>query len=77
MGGWMGIMKRVRNTGINGPPSSPKPTYAQGHLFLGEVYAHSGQKEKALEHLKEAETMFQEMGMDYWLGVTREVSAGL
>ena len=54
-----------------------KPTYAQGHLFLGELYAHGGQKEKALENLKKAETMFQEMGMDYWLGVTREVSAGL
>jgi tetratricopeptide (TPR) repeat protein len=54
-----------------------KPTYAQGYLFLGELYAHGGQKEKALENLKKAETMFQEMGMDYWLSVTREVSAGL
>jgi hypothetical protein len=36
-----------------------------------------GQKEKALENLKKAETMFQEMGMDYWLAVTREASAGL
>jgi class 3 adenylate cyclase/tetratricopeptide (TPR) repeat protein len=54
-----------------------KPFYAQGHLFLGETYARGGRKEKALEHLKKAETMFQEMGMDYWLTVTREVSAGL
>jgi tetratricopeptide (TPR) repeat protein len=54
-----------------------KPFYAQGHLFLGELYARGGQKEKALEHLKKAETMFQEMGMDYWLGVARKVSAGL
>ena len=54
-----------------------KPFYAQGHLFLGELYSHVGQKEKALENLKKAETMFQEMGMDYWLAVTREASAGL
>ena len=54
-----------------------KPAYAQGHLFLGELYAHSGQKEKAVEHLAKAETMFQEMGMDYWLDETRKVSAGL
>jgi class 3 adenylate cyclase/tetratricopeptide (TPR) repeat protein len=54
-----------------------KPPYAQGHLFLGEIYAHGGQKEKALEHLKKTETMFLEMGMDYWLAVTREVTAGL
>jgi class 3 adenylate cyclase/tetratricopeptide (TPR) repeat protein len=49
-----------------------KPLYAQGHLFLGELYANAGQKEKALENLKRAETMFQEMGMDYWLGRAQE-----
>ena len=54
-----------------------KPFYAQGHLFLGELYAHADQKEKALENLKKAETMFQEMGMDYWLARTRRISAGL
>jgi tetratricopeptide (TPR) repeat protein len=54
-----------------------KPAYAQGHLFLGELYAHSGQKEKALENLTKAEIMFQEMGMDYWLGVASQISAGL
>jgi class 3 adenylate cyclase/tetratricopeptide (TPR) repeat protein len=54
-----------------------KPAYAQGHLFLGELYAHGGQKEKALENLTKAETMFQEMGMDYWLAVAREVLAGV
>ncbi len=50
---------------------------AARQLFLGELYAHGGQKEKALENLKKAETMFLEMGMDYWLDETREVSAGL
>ena len=54
-----------------------EPRYAQGHLFLGELYAHGGQKEKAIENLKKAETMFLEMGMDYWLAETRKVSVGL
>jgi hypothetical protein len=54
-----------------------KPTYAQGHLFLGELYAHESRKEKAMENLRRAEAMFLEMGMDYWLDVAREVSAGL
>jgi tetratricopeptide (TPR) repeat protein len=54
-----------------------KPAYAQGHLFLGELYARAGQKGKALENLTKAETMFQEMGMDYWLDETRKVAAEL
>jgi hypothetical protein len=44
---------------------------------LGELYADTGQKEKALEHLKKAEERFQEMGMRYWLAKTQEVLAGL
>lgn len=47
------------------------PFYAQGRMFLGEFYLDGGRKEKALENLKEAEVMFQEMGMDYWLDRTR------
>jgi tetratricopeptide (TPR) repeat protein len=50
-----------------------KPDYAQGHLKLGELYADAGQKEKALENLKRAEAMYQEMGMDYWLARTKKV----
>ena len=50
-----------------------KPFYAQGYLSLGELYADVGQKEKALENLKKAEAMFQEMGMDYWLARTKEL----
>jgi tetratricopeptide (TPR) repeat protein len=50
-----------------------KPFYAQGYLFLGELYAGAGQKEKALENLKKAEAMFQEMGMDYWLARTKNL----
>jgi hypothetical protein len=39
------------------------------------LYANADQKEKALETLKKAETMFQEMSMDYWLAETRKVLA--
>jgi class 3 adenylate cyclase/tetratricopeptide (TPR) repeat protein len=48
-----------------------------GYLWLGEVYAESGRKEEALQNLKKAETMFQEMGMDYWLGKAQEALARL
>jgi tetratricopeptide (TPR) repeat protein len=44
-----------------------KPHYGLGYFYLGELYVNAGQKEKALENLKKAETLFQEMGMDYWL----------
>lgn len=37
------------------------------------VYAESGRPEEALEPLKKAEAMFQEIGMEYWLGRTREM----
>lgn len=53
-----------------------KPRYAQGHLFLGELYAHSGQRGKALTNLTKAETLFKEMGTDYWLAETRRFLAG-
>ncbi len=54
-----------------------RPYYAVGLLRMGEIYADSGQKEAAIEKLKRAEEMFQEMGMDYWLGKTQEVLAAL
>jgi len=50
-----------------------KPAYAMGCLNLGELYAEAGQKEKALENLKKAEAMYQEMGMDYWLARTKKL----
>jgi class 3 adenylate cyclase/tetratricopeptide (TPR) repeat protein len=46
-----------------------------GYLWLGEVYAEAGRREEALENLKKAEGMFQEMGMDYWLGKAQEALA--
>jgi len=53
--------------------SGQKPFSAQGHFFLGELYADTGQRKKALETLKKAEGAFREMGMDYWLRRTQEV----
>jgi len=50
-----------------------RPHCSVGYLYLGELYADMGQREKALETLKEAEAAFQEMGMDYWLRRTQEV----
>jgi tetratricopeptide (TPR) repeat protein len=48
-----------------------------GYFFLGELYADTGQKDKALETLRTAEKLFQEMGMDYWLAKTQEVLESL
>jgi len=54
-----------------------RPFYAHGYLYLGELYAHTGQREKALENLQKAEAMYQEMGMDYWLRRTQSELAKL
>ena len=52
-----------------------RPFMSQGHLYLGELYADTGRREKALERLKKAEAEFKAMGMDYWLRKTQEVLA--
>jgi tetratricopeptide (TPR) repeat protein len=49
-----------------------KPFYSKGHLFLGEIYTQGGKTEEAMENLKKAETMFQEMDMAYWLSKTQD-----
>ncbi len=54
-----------------------RPSYAQGYLFLGGLYADVGQPDKALENWKKAEGMFREMGMRYWLARTYGLYAGL
>jgi len=54
-----------------------KPWFSMGHLFLAELYTDAGQRLEALESLKKAESMFREMGMDYWLAKTRKVLAEL
>ena len=50
-----------------------KPQCAVGCFNLAELYAEAGQKEKALENLKKAEAMFQEMGMEFWLARTKKL----
>jgi tetratricopeptide (TPR) repeat protein len=50
-----------------------RPFYALGYLSLGELYADARQKEKAIENLRKAEAMYQEMGMDYWLARTKKL----
>jgi class 3 adenylate cyclase/tetratricopeptide (TPR) repeat protein len=52
---------------------SLKPWSAKGYLFLGELHADRGKEEKAVENLKKAEGMFQEMGMDYWLAKIQDI----
>lgn len=54
-----------------------RPAYALGCLFLGEFFLDQGQEEKALENLRQAELMFQEMGMGYWLNKTRKAQPSL
>ena len=49
-----------------------RPWLSVGNLFLGELYSNAGQKEKGLDNLKKAESMFQGMGMDYWLARTKK-----
>jgi tetratricopeptide (TPR) repeat protein len=49
-----------------------RPSFAEGYFYLGDLYIATGQREKALETLKKAQGMFQEMGMDYWLSRTEK-----
>ena len=51
--------------------------YCQGRLYLAELQADAGKRDEALENLIKAESMYRQMGMDYWLGKTREVLARL
>jgi tetratricopeptide (TPR) repeat protein len=50
-----------------------KQGYSVGYFFLGELCADTGQRDTALENLKRAEAMFQEMGMDHWLEKTKDI----
>jgi tetratricopeptide (TPR) repeat protein len=54
-----------------------KPWFAEGHLYLGELCANTGNREDALKHLKKAESVFQEIGMDYYLSKTQEILSRL
>ena len=43
-----------------------RPWISQGYFFLGELYANTGQKDKALINLEKAKDMVLEMNMHYW-----------
>ena len=43
-----------------------KPYCSQGYLYLGELYARMGRRQKAMEILGKAEGIFKEMEMGYW-----------
>jgi len=43
-----------------------RPWLSQGYFILGEFYANCGRKKEALEYLKKALSMYQEMGIGYW-----------
>jgi predicted negative regulator of RcsB-dependent stress response len=44
-----------------------KPWQAEGHLLAGELYADTGQEQKALTSLMKAQGMFHQMEMTHWL----------
>ena len=50
-----------------------KPYVSRGYFYLGDLYADMGNQDQALENLKKAEEMFQEMGMEYYLAKSRDV----
>ena len=44
-----------------------RPWQAEGHMLAGELYADTGQQQKAVTSLNRAQGMFQEMEMAHWL----------
>ena len=50
-----------------------RPYSAMGYMWMGELYSDTEQHEKAIEYLKKAKGMFQEMQMDYWFQKTQEI----
>jgi len=54
-----------------------RPAMAQGHFHLGELYKNSGEGIKAVEELRKAKSMFEEMEMDYWTVKCQEAWKGL
>lgn len=50
-----------------------RPWLTQSYFHLGEFYANTGKKEKAIENLNKSLTMCQEMGIEYWPDKIQEV----
>ena len=44
-----------------------RPLVAHCHLGLGKLYARTGKRDEAQEHLTTALTMYREMDMQFWL----------
>ena len=51
-----------------------RPYCAQGFLILADFYFSAGRRLKALRYLLKARMMFKEMGMDYWLLLSKQFS---
>ena len=54
-----------------------RPDLAIGYFFLGEFYADRGRKEEAVEYLKKALKLFEEMEMQYWPDEAQKVLSRL
>jgi tetratricopeptide (TPR) repeat protein len=54
-----------------------RPHCALAHLYFGQAYNENGQTENAREHLRTAAGMFREMGMGYWLKLSKKAQEGL
>jgi tetratricopeptide (TPR) repeat protein len=48
-------------------PRGMRPLAAHCHLGLGKLYARTGKREQAQEHLTTATTMYREMDIRFWL----------
>ena len=48
-------------------PRGMRPLVAHCHFGLGKLYAHTGKRSEAREHLTTATTMYREMAMRFWL----------
>jgi hypothetical protein len=40
---------------------------AHCHLGLGELFRHTGKRDRAYQHLTTATAMYREMGVRFWL----------
>src|SRR4029453_12249075 len=54
-----------------------RPLMARCHFGLGKLYARTGKREQAQEHLTTATKMYRERGMTYWLEKAETDIAGL